>query len=145
MRCGNRLLYAWKDRAFAPAGCRYAVSPVLDPTLLEEAARRDLVLVPGVMTASEVHRARRLGCSLVKLFPAVSVGIEHWRRLREPLGEPLPFCIAAGGLQRQDVLPWLQAGGDAVALGSGLGGLEETESWRELLAQLDRRSSPPIP
>jgi 2-dehydro-3-deoxyphosphogluconate aldolase/(4S)-4-hydroxy-2-oxoglutarate aldolase len=74
----------------AAAGCRYAVSPVLDPTLLEEAARRDLVLVPGVMTASEVHRARRLGCSLVKLFPAVSVGIEYWRRLREPLGEPLP-------------------------------------------------------
>ncbi len=82
--------------AVATAGCRSAMSPVLDPALLDAAAERDLVLVPGVMTASEVHSARRLGCHLVKLFPAVSVGIDHWRRLREPLGRPLPFCTAAG-------------------------------------------------
>ncbi len=123
----------------AAAGCRYAVSPVLDPELLQQATRRDLVLVPGVLTASEVHRARQLGCAIVKLFPAVSVGIAYWRRLREPLGDPLPFCLAAGGLQRHDVLPWLEAGMDAVALGSGLGELEE-EPWRQLLAALTDRS-----
>ncbi len=119
----------------AAAGCRYVVSPVLDRTLLEEAVRREIVLVPGVMTPSEVHRARRLGCAIVKLFPAVRVGIAHWRRLREPLGAPLPFCIAAGGLKLSDVRPWLAAGVDAVALGSGLGALEDGP-WRELLAQL---------
>ena len=120
----------------ASAGCRYAVSPVLDPALLEEASKRDLLLVPGVMTPSEVQWARRLGCAIVKLFPAVSVGIDHWRRLREPLGVPLPFCIAAGGLTPADVVPWLEAGVDAVALGSGLGNLEATSGWRDLLAHL---------
>jgi 2-dehydro-3-deoxyphosphogluconate aldolase/(4S)-4-hydroxy-2-oxoglutarate aldolase len=125
----------------AAAGCRYVVSPVLNPALLEEAARRDVVLVPGVMSPSEVHRARQLGCPIVKLFPAISVGPAHWRRLREPLGAPLPFCIAAGGLKPADVLPWLEAGVDAVALGSGLGGLEEADSWRELLAALDTPSA----
>jgi 2-dehydro-3-deoxyphosphogluconate aldolase/(4S)-4-hydroxy-2-oxoglutarate aldolase len=125
--------------AAATAGCRYAVSPVLDPALLHAAAERDLVLVPGVMTASEVHSARRLGCAIVKLFPAVSVGIDHWRRLREPLGRPLPFCIAAGGLGPADVRPWLAAGVDAVALGSRLGALlgdpeGEEAVWQELLA-----------
>ena len=124
----------------ATAGCRYAVSPVLDPALLAAASARDLLLVPGVMTASEVHQARRLGCPIVKLFPAVSVGIDHWRRLREPLGEPLPFCIAAGGLKQADVVPWLEAGVDAVALGSSLGSvagaLKEPGGWRELLARL---------
>lgn len=123
----------------AAAGCRYAVSPVLDDDLQREATARDLLLVPGVMTASEVHRARRLGCPLVKLFPAVSVGREHWRRLRQPLGSPLPFCIAAGGLTPADVLPWLAAGVDAVALGSGLGDLEEN-LWRELLVALGERA-----
>lgn len=123
----------------AAAGCRYAVSPVFDAALLQEAARRNLVLVPGVMTPSEVHRARQLGCAIVKLFPAVSVGIDHWRRLREPLGAPLPFCIAAGGLKPADVRPWLEAGVDAVALGSGLGALEE-EPWLELLAALAQRT-----
>jgi 2-dehydro-3-deoxyphosphogluconate aldolase/(4S)-4-hydroxy-2-oxoglutarate aldolase len=123
----------------ASAGCRYAVSPVLDPELLQEALRRDLLLVPGVMTASEVHRARQLGCRIVKLFPAVSVGRDHWRRLRDPLGAPLPFCIAAGGLTPADVQPWLAAGVDAVALGSGLGAaLEESAGWRELLWRVSR-------
>jgi 2-dehydro-3-deoxyphosphogluconate aldolase/(4S)-4-hydroxy-2-oxoglutarate aldolase len=111
--------------AAAAAGCRYAVSPVLEASLVSAAAARDLVLVPGVMSASEVHTARRLGCRLVKLFPAVSVGIDHWRRLREPLGTPLPFCIAAGGLGPADVASWLAAGVDAVALGSALGDLEQ--------------------
>ncbi len=133
--------------ASAAAGCRYAVSPVLDPALLAAAAQHDLLLVPGVMTPSEVQLARRLGCAIVKLFPAVSVGIDHWRRLREPLGAPLPFCIAAGGLRPADVLPWLAAGVDAVALGSSLGSaLQEAGDWRDLLARLTppragRRSS----
>jgi 2-dehydro-3-deoxyphosphogluconate aldolase/(4S)-4-hydroxy-2-oxoglutarate aldolase len=120
--------------AAAAAGCRYAVSPVLEASLLRAAAARDLVLVPGVMSASEVHAARRLGCRLVKLFPAVSVGIDHWRRLREPLGPPLPFCIAAGGLGPADVAAWLASGVDAVALGSALGDLEE--AWLQLAAAM---------
>jgi 2-dehydro-3-deoxyphosphogluconate aldolase/(4S)-4-hydroxy-2-oxoglutarate aldolase len=125
--------------AAAAAGCRYAVSPVLDPELLAAAARA-LVLVPGVMTPSEVHRARGLGCRIVKLFPALSLGREHWRRLRQPLGSPLPFCIAAGGLRPVDVVPWLEAGVDAVALGSGLGDGDATPVLRELLAALGDRS-----
>lgn len=122
--------------AAAMAGCRYAVSPLLDAELQRQAASLDLVLVPGVMTPSEVHQARRLGCEIVKLFPAVSVGLDHWRRLREPLGAPLPFCIAAGGLRVADVRPWLAAGVDAVALGSGLGDLGPAGPWPALLAEL---------
>ena len=123
--------------AAAAAGCRYAVSPVLEASLLRAAAARDLVLVPGVMSASEVHAARRL----VKLFPAVSVGIDHWRRLREPLGPPLPFCIAAGGLGPADVAAWLAAGVDAVALGAALGDLEE--AWPQLAAAMPGSLAPP--
>ena len=123
--------------AAAAAGCRYVVSPVLEASLLSAAAARDVVLVPGVMSASEVHAARRLGCRLVKLFPAVSVGIDHWRRLRDPLGAPLPFCIAAGGLAPADVGPWLAAGVDAVALGSALGDLET--AWPQLRGALGLR------
>lgn len=125
----------------ATAGCRYAVSPVLDSELQQTALSHDLVLVPGVMTPSEVHRARRMGCGIVKLFPAVGVGRDHWRRLREPLGPSLPFCIAAGGLRCEDVLPWLSAGVDAVALGSGVGALEPAGVWQTLLSSLGQVSS----
>ncbi len=108
--------------AAAEAGLSYAVSPVLERSLLCQAQDAGLTLVPGVMTPSEVHCARRWGARIVKLFPAAPLGPSYWRRLGDPLGEPLPFCIAAGGLGPADVLPWLSAGVDAVALGSSLQG-----------------------
>jgi len=121
------------------AGFSYGVSPVLDSGLLERSAAAGFTLVPGVMTPTEVNRARALGCSIVKLFPATTMGIGYWRRLRDPLGAPLPFCIAAGGLTPSDVLPWLEAGVDAVALGASLGPLD-AEPLRQLLAALPKRS-----
>ena len=102
------------------AGCRYGCSPILDPELLAAAAAAGFTLVPGVMSPTEVHRARQWGSALVKLFPAASLGPSYWRRLRDPLGPSLPFCIAAGGLSPADVNTWLAAGVDAVALGSAL-------------------------
>lgn len=102
------------------AGFSYAVSPVLDPALLAAAAAGGLALVPGVMSPTEVHQARALGCRLVKLFPAAALGIGYWRQLRQPLGEPLPHCLAAGGLEVATAQSWLAAGVDAVALGSAL-------------------------
>ena len=126
------------------AGFSYAVSPVLDRELVERAGQ-DLVLVPGVMTPTEVHRARSWGCALVKLFPAAPLGASYWRRLAAPLGPHLPFCIAAGGLAVGDVLPWLEAGVDAVALGSSLtvneaGEVAGDRPLRSLMQTLTARS-----
>ena len=121
-------------QAAAQAGLSYVVSPVLDAELLQRARQLGLVMVPGVLSPSEVHRARQLGCRLVKLFPAATVGPAYWARLRQPLG-PLPACIAAGGLAPADVETWLQAGVDAVALG---GGLDPEAGWDQLSAVLQR-------
>jgi 2-dehydro-3-deoxyphosphogluconate aldolase/(4S)-4-hydroxy-2-oxoglutarate aldolase len=120
------------------AGCSYAVSPVIEPERLAQAERAGMALIPGVMTPSEVQAARNLGCRLVKLFPAVTLGMAYWRRLRDPLGEPLPFCIAAGGITPETVAAWLHAGVDAVALGSGLASaaLQEPQSGSDPLQQL---------
>lgn len=105
--------------AVAAGGLAYAVSPIFDPQLLQRAGQLGLTLVPGVQSPTEVHQAQQLGCSIVKLFPARPLGPTYWASLAGPLG-PLPFCIAAGGLACADVLPWLQQGVDAVALGGRL-------------------------
>lgn len=122
--------------AAAAAGFAYAVSPILEPTLLQQARATGIQLIPGVMSPGEVHRARSWGARVVKLFPAAPLGRHYWRALRDPLGEPLPFCIAAGGLGPEDVLPWLAAGVDAVALGSSLGGRQGEFDPQPLLALL---------
>jgi 2-dehydro-3-deoxyphosphogluconate aldolase/(4S)-4-hydroxy-2-oxoglutarate aldolase len=63
-----------------------------------------------------VQQTTAFGCRLVKLFPAVTVGVAYWKRLEAPMGS-LPFVVAAGGLSTSDLSGWLGAGHDAVALG----------------------------
>jgi len=101
------------------AGLGYAVSPILDPELLEQAAAASITLVPGVFSPTEIAAAVRWGAPAVKLYPAAALGANYWRSLAGPL-HPLPFCIAAGGLAAADAEPWLAAGVNALALGSSL-------------------------
>ena len=97
----------------------YAMSPCLDPQLLQLARQQGQLLVPGVFSPSELRQAVALGCALVKLFPAGSLGLDYLRQLSAPMA-PLPCVIAAGGLQVDDLDPWLAAGCHAVALGRGV-------------------------
>lgn len=100
----------------ADLGLAYAMSPLLDPELQSKARALCCVLVPGVMTPSEIRSAQALGCSLIKLFPASVLGVDYRRQISVPMGE-LPFMIAAGGLRCADLVPWLAAGYNAIALG----------------------------
>ena len=95
---------------------RYAMAPCWCPELVDQARALGVLLVPGVFSPTEVHQAMRFGCRVVKLFPAATLGPEYWGRLHAPLG-PLPFVIAAGGLEVSDIPVWLEAGHGAVALG----------------------------
>ena len=104
----------------AAAGLSYAFMPIWQPELLLRARDLGITLVPGVFTPTEIYQARCHGCAMVKLFPAAALGPHYWSQLRGPLG-PLPFCIAAGGLEPETALQWLQTGAaDAVALGQKL-------------------------
>ena len=103
-------------------GLGFAMAPIATDALVLSARRQGLTLVPGVFSPSEVHHfgvSLAAASGLVKLYPAAILGPAYWRLLCGPL-QPLPFCIAAGGLAPRDVGPWLEAGVQAVALGSSL-------------------------
>ena len=55
-------------------GRAFAVSPGLTEPLGEAATERDLPLLPGVATASEIMRALDLGFTRLKFFPAEASG-----------------------------------------------------------------------
>jgi 2-dehydro-3-deoxyphosphogluconate aldolase/(4S)-4-hydroxy-2-oxoglutarate aldolase len=133
------------DAAIA-AGLGYAVSPILERSLLQRSAAAAIPLVPGVFSPSEIAAAVAWGAPAVKLYPAASLGPQYWQRLAGPL-QPLPFCIAAGGLAVADVEPWLEAGVNAVALGSSLfrrgdQGLMLEPGLPSLLQRLQRSDKP---
>ncbi len=55
-------------------GAEFLISPGLTIKLLEHAKRKDMPLIPGVSSSSEVMQALELGYSALKFFPAEYCG-----------------------------------------------------------------------
>jgi 2-dehydro-3-deoxyphosphogluconate aldolase/(4S)-4-hydroxy-2-oxoglutarate aldolase len=56
------------------AGADFAVAPGTNDAVVERCRSLGLPFFPGVATPTEIERARSLGLSLVKVFPAAQVG-----------------------------------------------------------------------
>lgn len=61
------------DRA-VDAGASYIVSPGLSRAVVERAAERGVLALPGAVTATEIQAALELGITTVKFFPAGTSG-----------------------------------------------------------------------
>ena len=121
----------------AGAGAAFAVSYCSPPGFVQTAHAHGLLAIPGAFTPNEIAAAFRAGADVVKLFPAVSAGIEFLRALRPvlPVGRVLP----SGGipLTPDAVGGWLGAGAIAVGIGSELGTARRV--GRDVVAELARR------
>lgn len=118
----------------ARMGVDFCVTPHLDPEVVNDALDAGIPIIPGVMTASEVAAAFRLGVPAVKLFPAGHLGLGYLRALRAPFGD-FPV-VPTGGVRAEDVPGWLEAGAVCVGLGSALTGPDGVPaSLREVLAE----------
>lgn len=113
---GGTVLTRDDARAVAKAGGRFALSPVFDPAVVDEAHRLGLLAVPGTATATEVLAAHRHGARLVKLFPAAALGgPAYLRALRGPLpGVPL---VPTNGITAENLADYVAAGAVAVGVG----------------------------
>ncbi|MDO5719701.1 MAG: bifunctional 4-hydroxy-2-oxoglutarate aldolase/2-dehydro-3-deoxy-phosphogluconate aldolase [Actinomycetaceae bacterium] len=56
------------------AGARYIVSPGLSAAVVEQCRKRDVPVLPGAVTPSEIQQALELGIKTVKFFPAGTNG-----------------------------------------------------------------------
>jgi len=119
-------------RAAEAAGADFLVSPHLDETLLEAQLETGLLSVPGVLTPSEVAAALRVGATLVKLFPASTVGVGHLKALLGPF--PGLQVMPTGGVSVETAPQWLAAGAVAVGLGGELlpRALRDAGAWDEI-------------
>jgi len=102
----------------ATAGGRFAASPVYDPPLMALAAEQGLLRMPGGATPTELFRAWRDGCELLKLFPTPPDPLPLLRALRGPL-PALPIA-PSGGITDTTAPALLAAGAIALNVGSWL-------------------------
>jgi 2-dehydro-3-deoxyphosphogluconate aldolase / (4S)-4-hydroxy-2-oxoglutarate aldolase len=105
-------------RAALDAGARFVVSPILSEALLEEATRHDAPIIPGCFSPTEIVKAVDAGASLVKVFPATSLGPGYIRDLRGPF--PALNLIPTGGVTPDNAGDWIRAGAAAVGVGTAL-------------------------
>jgi 2-dehydro-3-deoxyphosphogluconate aldolase/(4S)-4-hydroxy-2-oxoglutarate aldolase len=106
-------------RAVAAAGGRFAMSPVFDPEVMEEAHRLDLLAIPGTASPTEMLTAHRQGARLIKVFPSGALGgPEFLRALRGPLPD-VPL-IPTSGPTAENLAEYMAAGANAVGVGAEL-------------------------
>lgn len=103
---------------FADAGAEFLVSPGFSRDVIDCGLSRQLQVVPGVMTATEACAAVRHGCTVLKLFPADTVGVSHLRALAAVL--PTAGFVPTGGVGLDNLGAWLRAGALAAGVGSCL-------------------------
>lgn len=102
----------------AEAGSAFLVSPGSDPELLPVMLGSGLLVLPGVLTPSEVMVARRLGAPALKFFPGSSGGPSYLKALLGPF--PDVSFVPTGGVSVDNVSDWFAAGALAVGAGSAL-------------------------
>jgi 2-dehydro-3-deoxyphosphogluconate aldolase/(4S)-4-hydroxy-2-oxoglutarate aldolase len=104
--------------AAVEAGCAFLVTPCLVPRVVAARAR-DVAMICGALTPTEVLAAHRSGADLVKIFPASTAGGPAYiRALRGPF--PSIGFVATGGVALGTVAEYFQAGVAAVGAGGEL-------------------------
>lgn len=120
------------------AGAQFVVSPTLEPDVIAWCVNHDIPCLPGAMTPTEALEAWRLGASLVKIYPAPSVGPVFFQNILLPL--PFLRLIPSGGMKLELVPEWIRAGAAAISVTSALLDPEliAREAWAELTARARR-------
>lgn len=101
------------------AGVAFLTSPALDLEIVEFGAMRDVLVIPGALTPTEVAAASRAGADLVKIFPCANVGGPSYiRALKAPFAHLA--LIASGGVNQQTARDFIRAGSVALGIGEHL-------------------------
>jgi 2-dehydro-3-deoxyphosphogluconate aldolase / (4S)-4-hydroxy-2-oxoglutarate aldolase len=101
------------------AGAQFLVSPGLSVPVLQAAASRGILAIPGALTPTEVMAALEADAKLVKIFPCGSAGgPKHIKALKAPF--PEVRFIPTGGVSLSNAADYLAAGSFALGVGADL-------------------------
>jgi 2-dehydro-3-deoxyphosphogluconate aldolase / (4S)-4-hydroxy-2-oxoglutarate aldolase len=101
------------------AGAEFLVSPGLSVSVLQLAAKRGILAMPGALTPTEVMQAREAGAEVIKIFPCSSVGgPKHIKSLRAPF--PDVHFVPTGGVNLSNAAEYFAAGAFALGVGADL-------------------------
>ena len=100
-------------------GAHFIVSPNCDEEVIKSALVKGMGAYPGVMTPSEMFNAIKWGAKNLKLFPAGTLGISHFKAVKEVLPKDIKV-YAVGGIDPQNYKEWFAEGITGLGLGASL-------------------------
>ena len=101
------------------AGAQFIVSPALDIKTIAWCKERDIAMMAGALTPTEIYTAWSAGADLVKVFPAGAVGgPSYLKAIKGPL--PQIKLVPTGGVSLKTAAAFIEAGAEALGVGTDL-------------------------
>lgn len=119
------------------AGAQFIVMPILNESVIRSCVKEKIPVFPGAYTASEIFQAWTLGATMVKVFPASSLGPEYIKDLRGPLNQIK--LVPVGGINIDNCLDYMKAGASGLGIGSQLFDTKKIrdKNWKDLSNNLE--------
>jgi len=121
------------------ASASFLITPGYSENLLNYAKQKNIVLIPGVQTPSEIIKANEAGLSTLKFFPAeLSGGVDRLKAYRSVFSD-IKF-IPTGGITNKNALSYL-ALDNVMAVGASAlisPDLVNSKSWSEIKNNLKK-------
>lgn len=101
------------------SGAQFIFTPHVDSAMIQAAVAKNIPIIPGALTPTEIVTAWAYGASCVKVFPVQAMGgAKYIKSLQSPLGH-IPL-IPTGGVTLENAKELIEAGAVAVGLSSEL-------------------------
>ena len=90
------------------AGSRFALSPCVDPEVIQYCTDAGMPFIPGVATPTDINNALKLGCKFQKFFPAGTLGgASALKAMSAPyVATGIKFC-PTGGVKLENMADYL--------------------------------------
>lgn len=114
------------------AGSQFIVTPILNLNVIRECVRSGVPVFPGAFTPTEIYQAWENGASMVKVYPATSLGPDYIKDVKAPLNQIK--LLPTGGIGLDNMSAFMKAGSDGLGIGGQLFDkqLIKTQNWSAL-------------
>ncbi|GGB87376.1 bifunctional 4-hydroxy-2-oxoglutarate aldolase/2-dehydro-3-deoxy-phosphogluconate aldolase [Dyadobacter sediminis] len=100
------------------AGAHFIVTPVINKKVIKSCVKKNIPVFPGAFTPTEIYNAWTLGASMVKIYPATSLGPEYIKDLKAPMNQLK--LLPTGGVSLENMSAFLKAGANGLGIGGQL-------------------------
>jgi len=101
------------------AGANFLTSPGFDPKMIEFAAQKEIAVLPGALTPTEIITAWEAGGDYIKVYPCAELGGDRYIKALKASLPQIPL-IAAGGVNQHTASDYILAGAAAIGVGKEL-------------------------